>query len=88
MSKNNIPLLVLFLLINLSIIKCQDEDDYYKLLGVSRDATTKEIKKAFRTLSLKYHPDRNPGDQKAHDLYLKINKAHEVLTDPQKKRNI
>lgn len=62
-----------------------DTSDYYKLLGVSRDATTKEIKKAFRTLSLKYHPDRNPGDEKAHELYVKINRAHEVLTDPQLK---
>ena len=87
MSKNNYSLLAFFLIvISLNYIKCQeDEDDYYKLLGVSRDASTKEIKKAFRTLSLKYHPDRNPGDKKAHDLYLKINKAHEVLTDPEKK---
>ena len=71
--------------INFIYIKSLDESDYYKLLGVSRDATTKEIKKAFRTLSLKYHPDRNPGDKKAHDLYVKINRAHEVLTDPEKK---
>ena len=83
---NNIPLLIFIIIINiLYFIKCQEEDDYYKLLGVSRDASTKEIKKAFRTLSLKYHPDRNPGDKKAHDLYIKINRAHEVLTDPEKK---
>ncbi len=72
-------ILTIILIIN---INCENED-YYKLLGVSRDATTKEIKKAFRSLSLKYHPDRNPGDKKAHDLYLKINRAHEVLTDPE-----
>ena len=52
--------------------------DYYQLLGVSRDATPKEIKKAFRTLSLKYHPDRNPGDEKAHEKYIRLNRAHEV----------
>ena len=62
------------------------EDDFYTILGVSRQATQKEIKKAFRTLSLKYHPDRNPNDKKAHELFLRINKAHEVLTDPDKKR--
>ena len=85
MSKTK-PFLIIVLFVVLSLyVKCQDEDDYYKLLGVSRDATTKEIKKAFRTLSLKYHPDRNPGDAKAHDLYVKINRAHEVLTDPEKK---
>lgn len=72
-------ILTIVLIIN---INCENED-YYKLLGVSRDATTKEIKKAFRSLSLKYHPDRNPGDKKAHELYLKINRAHEVLTDPE-----
>ena len=84
MSKN-IPLLILIIIL-FSFINCEeDEVDYYKLLGVNRDASTKEIKKAFRTLSLKYHPDRNPGDKKAHDLYIKINRAHEVLTDPEKK---
>ena len=86
MSRNN-PLLILIIFLSIYIIKCidEDEDDYYKLLGVNRDASTKEIKKAFRALSLKYHPDRNPGDKKAHDLYIKINRAHEVLTDPEKK---
>ena len=77
----------LFIILSIHLlifIICEDED-YYKLLGISRDATAKEIKKAFRTLSLKYHPDRNPGDKKAHELYLKINRAHEVLTDPELK---
>jgi DnaJ-class molecular chaperone len=79
---NRIPFcLILFSLISF----INTETDYYKLLGVSRDASVKEIKKAFRTLSLKYHPDRNPGDKEAHDLYIKINRAHEVLTDKEKR---
>ena len=90
MSKNLSKFGFLFLIIFLfdfSIkINCEEpEEDFYQLLGVSRDATPKEIKKAFRTLSLKYHPDRNPGDEKAHEKYIRINRAHEVLTDPEKK---
>ena len=78
--------LFLLIIFHFSSINCDDEDlDYYQLLGVSRDASTKEIKKAFRTLSLKYHPDRNPGDEKAHEKYIRLNRAHEVLTDPEKK---
>lgn len=82
--KQHIKIGVFFLLILVQTILCGE--DYYEILGVSRDATQKEIKKAFRTLSLKYHPDRNPGDQNAHDMFLKINRAHETLTDPDKKQ--
>lgn len=60
-------------------------EDFYEILEVSREATQKEIKKAFRRLSLKYHPDRNPGNKEAHDKYVRISRAHEVLTDPQQK---
>ncbi len=61
-------------------------EDYYKLLGVPRDASEKQIKKAFRSLSLKYHPDRNKGNQEAADMYLKINQAYETLLDTDKRQ--
>ena len=60
--------------------------DYYKILGVSKDATEKEIKKAYRNLARKYHPDANPDDPKAEERFKEINEAHEVLSDPEKRR--
>lgn len=59
--------------------------DYYKVLGVSKTATDKEIKSAFRKLAQQYHPDKNPGDKKAEDKFKEINEAYEVLRDPQKR---
>ncbi len=59
--------------------------DYYKVLGVERNASQDEIKKAFRKLAMKYHPDKNPGDKKAEERFKEINEAHEVLSDPQKR---
>jgi len=56
--------------------------DYYKTLGVSRDASDDEIKKAFRTLARKYHPDVTGGDKDAEDRFKKINEAYEVLSNP------
>jgi len=61
------------------------EDDYYELLGVGMDADSGEIKKAFRKLSLKYHPDKNPGDEEAAAMFLKLNAAFEVLSDEDKR---
>ena len=62
-----------------------DYKDYYKILGVSKNATAKEIKSAFRKLAQQHHPDKNPGDKKAEDKFKEINEAYEVLGDPQKR---
>jgi curved DNA-binding protein len=59
--------------------------DYYKTLGVERNATPEELKKAFRKLAMKHHPDRNLGDKTAEEKFKKINEAYEVLSDPQKR---
>lgn len=59
--------------------------DYYKILGLEPDATTDEIKRAYRKLALKYHPDRNPGDKEAEEKFKEINEAYQVLSDPEKR---
>jgi DnaJ-class molecular chaperone len=59
--------------------------DYYKALGVDKSASPEEIKKAFRKLAVKYHPDRNPNDKAAEDKFKDINEAYAVLSDPKKK---
>lgn len=59
--------------------------DYYKVLGVGRDASAEDIKKAYRKLALKYHPDRNPGDKTAEDKFKEVNEANQVLSDPEKR---
>src|ERR1700736_1323655 len=63
-----------------------DYKDYYKVLGISKSASGDDIKKAFRKLARKYHPDVNPGDKKAEEKFKEINEAYEVLSDPDKRR--
>ena len=60
--------------------------DYYKALGVDRKATPDEIKKAYRKLARQYHPDRNPDDKRAEERFKEISQAHDVLGDPDKRK--
>ena len=64
-------------------------EDYYKELGIDKSATSDDIKKAYRKLALKYHPDRNPSDKKkAEERFKKISEAYAVLSDQKKKKAI
>lgn len=60
--------------------------DYYEVLGISKGAEAQEIKKAYRKLAMKYHPDRNPGDKEAEEKFKEINEAYEVLSDDTKRK--
>ena len=59
--------------------------DYYEVLGLQKGASEEEIKKAYKKLARKYHPDMNPGDKEAEEKFKEVNEANEVLSDPEKK---
>jgi molecular chaperone DnaJ len=59
--------------------------DCYEVLGVERHAKVEEIKKAYRSLALKYHPDKNPGDKSAEEKFKELGEAYDILSDPQKR---
>ena len=60
--------------------------DYYKILGVEKTATQDEIKKAYRKLAMKHHPDRNAGKKSSEEKFKEITEANEVLSDPEKRK--
>jgi curved DNA-binding protein len=60
--------------------------DYYSILGITKSATEEEIKKAFRKMAVKYHPDKNPGSKEAEEKFKEVNEANEVLGDPEKRK--
>src|SRR5437667_2384584 len=62
------------------------KEDFYKILGVKRDAKPEEIKKAYRRLARKFHPDVNPGDKSAEDRFKLTTEAHDILSDPKKRK--
>ena len=82
----NLCILIFFIVPILSK-KTDDENDYYKILGVKKEATEAEIKKAYRKLALKWHPDKNPNNrEEAEEKFKKINEAYSVLSDKDKRR--
>src|SRR5206468_12815468 len=64
----------------------QKKRDYYEVLGVNRDASDEEIKKAYRKLAMKFHPDRNPDSKDSEEKFKEAKEAYEMLTDAEKRR--
>ena len=81
-SKFTYSLLVIFFVLDQLVC----DKDLYKVLGVKRNAQVNDIKKAYRKLTIKYHPDKNKGDPEASKKFAEINEAYEILTDQKKRR--
>ncbi len=77
-----LALLIVFVV----LIQLVDAKDYYKILGLERDATESQIKRAFRKLSKKFHPDLNKGDPEAHNKFVDISEANEILSNAEKRQ--
>ncbi|KAK0727003.1 hypothetical protein B0T26DRAFT_692629 [Lasiosphaeria miniovina] len=75
---------LLLLVVLAQLVLCQE--DFYKILGLDRQASDKEIKSAYRQLSKKYHPDKNPGDETAHDKFVEVSQAYEALIDKESRQ--
>ena len=86
LPKLQIKLFILILINSPILIKSNDSDDYYKILGIKKNATETEIKKAYRKLALKWHPDKNPNNrEEAEEKFKKINEAYSILSDKNKR---
>ncbi|MEQ1750673.1 MAG: DnaJ domain-containing protein, partial [Prosthecobacter sp.] len=62
-----------------------DKRDYYEVLGVARDVSADDLKKAYRKLAVKFHPDKNPGDKTSEDKFKEVGEAYDILSDDQKR---
>ena len=74
-----LSLLPYFVLLFLPLVLCAE--DYYRLLDLDKSASDRDIKRAYRTLSKKYHPDKNPGNESAHQKFVQVAEAYEALSD-------
>lgn len=79
-------LLRLTFILSILLVPFTLAQDYYAILGLSKDSSEKDIKSSYRQLSKKFHPDKNPGDDEAHHKFIEIGEAYEVLSDPEKRK--
>ncbi|KAJ2827236.1 DnaJ- protein scj1, partial [Coemansia erecta] len=84
-SARRVLIAVLLFVLYAVVVAAAAGKDYYKILDVSRDASSQEIKRQYKLLSRKHHPDKNPGDEKAHERFIELAQAYEVLSDDEKR---